>query len=284
MSARWFNKSLMVIGWLGFAAASAVYAHEPSNPAAVGNLSILVRASGLILHGKVVGVTYVNGIQDGGGLIPHGFVSYEITEVLFPARDAGRATVVLRFVGGPDGQGRVLDVVGVPKYQVGDEDVLFVKSNGETGCPLVMCEFGRYRVLDGLVYEAHGSPVTRMSTSKILTDGNGPLVLQEFSYQAPAFDDLMKNPSAQALLTKSGLTLEEARQKYEAEAPAAIKIGEAAVPILGTPRLGLELAAFKKTLSTAIGLLLPAVPPAIADADPKKPVLLPPVRETAPPK
>ena len=274
----------MVAGWLGLAAASAAYAHEPDNPAAVGSLKILVRASGLILHGKVVDVTYVNGTQDGGGLIPHGFVTYDIDEVLFPARDAGRATVVLRFVGGPDGQGRVLDVLGVPKYQVGDEDVLFIKSNGEAGCPLVMCEFGRYRVLDGLVYEAHGSPVTKISTSKILTDGNGPPVLQEFSYQAPAFDELMKNPSAQELLKKSGLTLEEARLKYEAEVPAVIKIGEAAVPAPGTPRLGLELATFKKTLSTSIGLLLPAVPPVIADADPKKPVVLPPIREAAPPK
>ena len=37
----------------------------------------------------------------------------------------------------------------------GDEDILFVAGNGENGCPIVMCEFGRYRVLDGVVYEAH---------------------------------------------------------------------------------------------------------------------------------
>ncbi len=47
-------------------------------------------------------------------------------------------------------------------FQPGDEDVLFVRSNGEDGCAVVMCEFGRYRIFKEAVYEAHGSPVTRV--------------------------------------------------------------------------------------------------------------------------
>ncbi len=101
------------------------------------------------------------------------FVTYDISDLIF-ATEGKPTQVTLRFIGGPDGQGRFLSVEGVPMFQPGDEDVLFVRSNGEDGCAVVMCEFGRYRIFKEAVYEAHGSPVTRVGKGRITTEATGP--------------------------------------------------------------------------------------------------------------
>lgn len=277
---RLFAASLASL--FSFALMSTAQSHEPSNPAAVGNLKTLIQASKLILHGKVSTVQYVNGSQSGGGLIPHGFVTYSITEVLFPKAAEGRTSITLKFVGGPDGQGRFLDVVGVPKLMVGDEDILFLKTNGVGSCPIVMCEFGRYRVLENLVYEAHGSPIANISTSRITTSGIGPAKLQEFSFPAPKFDELMKNPSAQNRLKQLGLSVEEAQKQYEAQGPTTMFISEGSVPPPGTPKLGLSIDTVKSTLRTAISQLLPPTPPSILDANPSVAFTVLPIKELAP--
>lgn len=281
MSKRFLSRLVFILT-LSAAPLAVSYAHEPSNPAAIGDIRLLVKASGLILHGKVSKVVYVNGSQELGRPMPHAFVTYDIAEVLFPKVEQRRRAITVRFVGGPDGQGRFLDVVGVPKFMEGDEDILFLAGNGEDGCPIVMCEFGRYRVLDDSVYEAHGSPVSKISTRRIATIGIGPPQLQDFQFPAPNFDDLMKNPSAQRALKRMGLSLDEARKKYEAEAPRIIKLTEGVSGRLPTPRIGLKSETFLVTLRQAIGLLLPATPDRIPDADPTKPFVVPETTENRP--
>lgn len=281
MPKRILSKLLFILS-LSVTPLSLSYAHEPSNPAAVGDVRLLVKGSGLILHGKVAKVVYVNGSQEVGRPVPHAFVTYDISEVLFPKTDVERQSITLRFVGGPDGQGRFLDVVGVPKFMEGDEDILFVAGNGENGCPIVMCEFGRYRVLDGLVYEAHGSPVAKISTRRIVTNGIGPPQLEKFEFPAPTFDELMKNPSAQRALKKMGLSMDEARKKFEAEAPKVIKLTEGVSGRLPTPRLGMKSDGVLATLRQAIGLMQLPTPDRIVDADPGKPFFLPNTVENRP--
>ncbi len=252
-------------------AMTAAQAHAPFDQRAVGDLKLLVNSAKLIVHGKVSKVTYVNGASRAGRSQPHTFVTYDLGAVLFPAKEGDRQQVTLRFAGGPDGQGRFLDVGGVPKFMVGDEDILFIAENGEGGCALVMCEFGRFRVLDGQVYEAHGSPVLKMSVRRISTDGFGPPELQKFAFPAPAFDELMKNPSAQLALKKLGMTIEEARQKYNAEAPAQISMDEGASGRPGKVQLGSKSSFVLETLRQAIALYNPETPVLIVDVIPDKP-------------
>lgn len=62
-------------------------------------------------------------------------------------RVAGTApdTVVLELVGGRVGR-EALVVEGMPQFYVGDENILFVRDNGRSVCPLVGMMHGRYRV------------------------------------------------------------------------------------------------------------------------------------------
>lgn len=256
-------------------AVTVAQAHAPFDQKVVGDVALLVNSAGLIVHGKVAKVTYVNAASRAGRAQPHTFVTYDLGEVLFPATQVQRSQLTLRFAGGPDGQGRFLDVGGVPKFMVGDEDVLFVAENGEGGCALVLCEFGRFRVLDDLVYEAHGSPVLKMSVRRISTDGFGPPELQKFAFPAPAFDDLIKNPSALRVLKEMGLTVDEARQKYEAEAPKEILVDEGVSGRPGKPQLGAKSSFVMETLRQAIALYDPKTPEIIADAVPDKPFSVP---------
>lgn len=71
------------------------------------------------------------------------FVELEVREVILgtpPAR------VVLEMLGGIVGDNE-LEVVGAPKFKVGDEDILFVSGNGRTISPLFAMMHGRYPIL-----------------------------------------------------------------------------------------------------------------------------------------
>ena len=54
-------------------------------------------------------------------------------------------TVTLEFLGGTVGD-LTMDVVGVPRFSIGQTEVLFVEKNGQQICPLVAMMFGRYRI------------------------------------------------------------------------------------------------------------------------------------------
>ncbi len=202
-------------------AAGGASAHAPKDPKAVGNIAKMSVGSALVFRGSVAKVDYRLATGAGGSL-PYTYVTYRIGQVL--QGEAAGKTITLRFPGGPDGRGGFVDIEGVPVFEEGNEDILFVRSNGEDGCPLVQCEFGRYRVLDGAVYEAHGSPVVAVKDGRFIASGRGPTALERFSYPAPSFDDLMKRPGIGAVLKAKGLTVSAARARYEAEAPKRIQI------------------------------------------------------------
>jgi hypothetical protein len=69
-------------------------------------------------------------------------VELEVLEVV-----AGKApaTVTLEFLGGRVGS-ETMRVEGMPQFHVGDEDVLFVRDNGTSMCPLYAMMHGRYAV------------------------------------------------------------------------------------------------------------------------------------------
>jgi hypothetical protein len=55
--------------------------------------------------------------------------------------------ITLRMDGGPQGNGKLLVVPGIPNFQVGEKVVLFVRGNGQRICPLVGWEQGLLRVV-----------------------------------------------------------------------------------------------------------------------------------------
>ena len=54
--------------------------------------------------------------------------------------------LILQLLGGKVGKDE-LTVSGVPQFQVGDEDVLFIRGNGQNICPLFAIMHGRYPIM-----------------------------------------------------------------------------------------------------------------------------------------
>jgi hypothetical protein len=205
-------------------------AHSPIAAEQSGELVSLVEQSNLIALGTVASVTYVNAKDpETGALVPHGIVTYRVRTVL-RGEPEGRQ-LILRFIGGPDGQGRFLKVDGVPLFQPGDTDVLFLESAGDKGCPLVRCEYGRFRVLREQVFDTHGSPVRAIVKNGVVARGLPPAELRTVSYPTPEFDELIKNPEVQAELRRQNLTTDQARERYKAGAPRQMVLGEAFSPM-----------------------------------------------------
>ncbi len=221
------NKTFLILTATAVATGALTVSPRLSAHASVGgdresNLRTYVEQSNLVLIGAVADVSYRNARIEGGGVLPHTIVTYRIRNVL--RGKAPGETFVMRFVGGADGQGHFTSVSGVPMFQPGEQDLLFIASNGKNGCALVECEWGRYRIVRNAVYNTHGAPVLSLIKEHALARGIPPEELRTFSYPAPKFDELMKNPEAQRQLKAQGLSLDQARKRYEAEAPKAIQV------------------------------------------------------------
>lgn len=126
----------------------------------------------LVFHGKVVSVDYRGSkANNGQAPLPHTFVTFEINDVLYgnPGVE-NRKTFTLRFMGGRSDDGRALLVDVLPKFEVGDEDIVFVTGNGVSECPVVECANGRFRVIDGMVYNEYGQQILQAHDRLMLGD------------------------------------------------------------------------------------------------------------------
>jgi len=190
-----------------------------------GDMASLVDQSNLIFLGKVAKVAYRNARGDKGeGPIPYTIVTYRIGKVL--RGKAPGEEITLRILGGPDGSGRFLTTSSIPIIQEGDQDLLFIGDTADATCPLVYCEHGRFRVLNERVYDTYGSPVRAISKATVLSRGLPPKEFRTVRFPAPKFDDLMKNPAVAEQLKAQKMPIEEARRRYEAEAPKFVEIAD----------------------------------------------------------
>lgn len=205
-----------------FIFAPAAMSHSGHDRSDAGQLTAMVEQAQLIILGKVTEVEYRVEYSDAKERLPVAYVTYGIEKAVRGARADGSLT--LRFLGGPDGQGRFLSVSNTPQFMVGERDLLFVRGNGSEACPLVNCEDGRYRVFEGGVYNAHGVPVRAIVDMGTIARGATHEAFREFRYPSPSFDDLMKNPEAAALLEEKGMSREEASRRYASEAPKEIVV------------------------------------------------------------
>ncbi len=146
---------LLAVGLLA-AAAAPLFAANPERLSAKD----LVQQADLIIEGVVTDVAYRNSDVAGPDdvSLPHTFVTLAI-EHTYKGTSAAGQQITLRMEGGPNGAGRVLVVSDVPRFRVGDRDVLFIRENGSSICPLVGWERGRFRVVRGQVYNDLGQEV-----------------------------------------------------------------------------------------------------------------------------
>lgn len=99
--------------------------------------------------------------RDGQSIIKT-FVTVAVERTL---KGPEKAEVVLEFLGGTLGD-EVLEVTGMPKFNLGQREYVFVQKNGVQFCPLVAVMHGRYRLLRDetagreFVARDNGTPLT----------------------------------------------------------------------------------------------------------------------------
>jgi hypothetical protein len=129
----------------------------------------LVNESDYVVHAVAKSVSSEKRTGPNGGAKIYTRVEFEVIEVV---AGSAPATIALDFLGGRVGSEQ-MTVEGMPRFQVGDEDILFVSGNGRSICPLYAMMHGRYRVdstvVSGrkIVTRADGSPL--QSTVQIAT-------------------------------------------------------------------------------------------------------------------
>lgn len=119
-----------------------------------------IAQSDLVFHGTVTRIEYALSRPAGrrGSGIPHTFVTYRVQDLVHGAVPGEEIT--LRFMGGLNLQrGRFMETSITPQFDLGDEDVLFVRGNGQSISPLVAHQSGRLRIIGGQVYTDGGHSV-----------------------------------------------------------------------------------------------------------------------------
>lgn len=125
---------------------------------------------------------------------------YTIVEFQLEDRWVGSPdnTVQLVFLGG-EKDGKRLDIVGQPKFDIGDTELLFVAKNGKQLCPIVRMGYGRFSLSGNsrLLREDHSRLISFEQVSTPLHGGH------DLAVKAPE-----RNTSSET----DGLTLGQFRQ------------------------------------------------------------------------
>lgn len=157
----------------------------------------LMQQAELVVAGKVVDIQYKDA-EDG---TPHTFVTYELGDVIAGRPDDKKIT--LRFMGGRQQKGdviRYLDVSESPDFHVGETDVLFVRKNNTSFCPLVECSKGRFRIRDGVLTTEDDLAIVATSekelrvSSAVINPATGEAIEYGRGLSAPRLDSSEPQP------------------------------------------------------------------------------------------
>jgi hypothetical protein len=282
------------------AATSVAVAHIPTDIEEITDLRAALESADAVMHGVVTDVRYRNSTRhhDNEESLPHTFVTYTIHDRILG--DVSGDKITLRFLGGPDGRGRFL-LLDAPLFNVGHEDVLFISGNGQSECPLVNCEHGRFRVYQGGVYTNAAIPVTRISDAQVVTGVTPEPALLTVSFPRPEFAELLKNPEAAKLVLEmvkhmAPKDIAELKKRYEAEAPEHVEFTrvpeepsqdtdevateEQPMPILPDlqpapiEQRAMPIDAFVQALKGIIPTLSPRDRPLVTSVDPNRPFMV----------
>ena len=129
------------------------------------NFPELVSEAEAIYRGRVTAVQARRVEAPDGGSVIKTFVTFAVERSL---KGTDRKEITLEFLGGTVGDDS-MTVSGMPKFSVGDREIVFVQKNGVQFCPLVGLMHGRYRVIrDETTARDHitrdnGAPLTATS-------------------------------------------------------------------------------------------------------------------------
>jgi hypothetical protein len=124
---------LLLLVWVASCRATSVI--PPSFPE-------LVQEADAIHRGRVTAIQAVRATAPDGTPIIRTHVTLTLERTL---KGAERSTITLEFLGGTLGD-ESLVVTGMPKFNLGATEYVFVQRNGVQFCPLVAMGHGRYRV------------------------------------------------------------------------------------------------------------------------------------------
>ena len=165
-----------------------LFATSAASATTVRNLSFeeIVTSAERIFLGQVVNVrpTWQTS-ADGKHIVS--IVTFKVERVL---KGQFGPEIQLEFLGGDIG-GLVMEVVGMPQFQVGDRDVLFLSATPRAVSPLVGFYHGRFRIADDRVNRTtrvlshDGQAFTSLSTGAIsrrsvLSQAPAPMTYAEF--------------------------------------------------------------------------------------------------------
>lgn len=124
------------------------------------NISSAIRSADFVFHAKVVDISYgMSKAGRGYEVLPHTFVTFEMKKVLKGNPRQAQDRFTLRFLGGRAEQARFFHPGEYPLFDLGDEEILFIRNNNKSGCPLVNCAEGRFRSISGRIYDDLGHQV-----------------------------------------------------------------------------------------------------------------------------
>jgi hypothetical protein len=139
----------------------------------------LVSEAEVIFRGQVTGIRS----EWTGAGENRRIVSYVTFDVLKTLKGNPSTPFVLQMLGGTVGD-ETFEVVGAPKFSVGDKSLLFVEKNGEQFVPLVGIMHGHFRVAkdpssgDEILLKHDGRPLTGIDEIDRL-HARGPLAAHE---------------------------------------------------------------------------------------------------------
>ncbi len=126
----------------------------------------LVAEADCVVRGTVI-VVEVKSVATPRGPAIRTFVTLAVEEC---AKGTAPQQLTLTLAGGKLGA-KSSAIIGMPQFQVGDREILFVQGNGRQFCPLVALYHGRYRVLADAVtgrdYVARDSGVPLTAASEV---------------------------------------------------------------------------------------------------------------------
>ena len=134
-----------------------------------------VEQAHFIFQGVVTKVGYRLSDPSPAGVpqLPYTFVTYRVEDRL--KGETPVQSVTLRFLGGLCDNGKILQVEGTPFFDVGDQDIWFVRRNDESICPLLDCENGRFRLINNQVFNDLGQPQSLVPTGQLVSGKQVPL-------------------------------------------------------------------------------------------------------------
>ncbi len=162
------NRAIRIAAFAAWAASASSITLADAPAPSSNTLGDLLAQADLVFRGQVIDIEYVlsEPSEPGRSGVPFTFVTYEVFDLLHG--EAGEL-VTLRFLGGyHHPSGLFLRTGRSPRFDIGDEDVLFVTGNNDRLAPLVGDRNGRFRVIDDQVYTDNGIAVEVTANGSIL--------------------------------------------------------------------------------------------------------------------